>query len=218
MYCLAGLECRAQRRGVVATGLDASGLRSRAGVLIFHVDAQGLHAAREIVPDRACKHDQLRLVGRGRGCADIRRGAEQQGPHVQGARGLRNLVPILFNGGADHLGELCRVRLRENERTGTLPHPLDVPIHAEYVDAAVGPAIGLEPLETRACVVKYVRGGVQLDGSYGANLGGAPLAVAVLRYGHAGSEDRAKSRAGGLLFDRGCGSGVCGLKGCRCCA
>ena len=80
----------AHRRRIIAAGLHHAHLRGRARVLVIHQDAQRLHAAGEIIPDRACEHEQQRLVRRRRRGADIRRGAEQDRPQIQRARRLRH--------------------------------------------------------------------------------------------------------------------------------
>ena len=60
-----------ERRGIVAAGLDHAHLRGRTRVLIVDQDAQRLHAAGKIIPNRARKHHQHGLVGRRRRRADV---------------------------------------------------------------------------------------------------------------------------------------------------
>ena len=55
------------------------------------------------------------------------------------------------------------VRLGQHQQARALAHALDVLVHAEHVDAAVRPAVGLEALEAAARVVQHVRRRVHLD-------------------------------------------------------
>ena len=110
----------------------------------------------------------------------------------------------------DHRRELRGIRLQHAEQARALAHARDVPVHAEDVDAAVGPPIGLETLETGARVVQHVRRGRQLDRPGLLELVRRPFAVAPVR-------DRHRRRHHGAE----CGAGGRGIHGsclCRTCA
>ncbi len=184
LVLVACLERRAHGRGVVSAGLDHAEVIGRAVLLILDVDAQRLHAAREVIPHRAREHDQRRLVrGRG-GRADIGHGPVEHRPQVQRARRLRHLRADAVDDRQHHGRKLLRVGLGQHEQARALAHPLDVLVHAKHMDAAVGPAIGLEALEALARIVQHVRGGMDLDRPGRADLVLAPLAVAIRGDGH----------------------------------
>ena len=152
-----------QGRGVIAARLDHAHLRGRARVLIIDQNAQRLHAAGKVIPHRACQHHQQGVRRGGRRRADIRGGAEQNGPQIQRARRLRHRVAAALDHGAHHVGELLRIRFGQHQLPRALAHALDVPIHAEDVDGAVGAAKCLEPLEAGARVMQHMRRGAEFD-------------------------------------------------------
>ena len=59
-----------------------------------------------------------------------------------------------------------------------------VPVHAEHVDAAVRPAVGLEAFEALARVVQHMRGRVDLDRPGGTQFRLAPFAIAESGHRH----------------------------------
>jgi hypothetical protein len=61
-----------------------------------------LHAAREVIPDRAREHDEAGFIGGLGGGADVGHGPEQQRPQIQGPGRLGDDVAHAIDETRDH--------------------------------------------------------------------------------------------------------------------
>ena len=153
---------RLQAGGIVAAALGGAGAaRGRAGELLGNPDRHRRRIGLEVGADRR-GDDDVQVIRRGLHAEeDLVR--EHEGADVEAAVALRDPRPVDLDELVDRLEEHLFRQDGHGEPLGRLLEATGILQRAEQRRAAIGRAIGLQPLEDFLGVVQDGRGGVHRD-------------------------------------------------------